>query len=633
MEKIGKMENQLYILSLEDSTADFELICEKVESAGYKLDITRVDTEADFTQLVRSNRYDIILADFNLPSFDAFKALTICNEYCPEIPFICVSGSIGEIMAIELLKQGAVDYVLKDRIERLPFAIKRALAQAKEIAENERIRKSLEQSEEKYRTIFENVQDVFYQTNIAGTILEISPSIHFFSDYYREDLIGKSVTVLYANSRDRSGLLKKIRRKGEISDFEVQLKTRTGQIKYASINAKLIYNPIGEPDHIDGAIRDITARKLAEEATRESEAELNKAQEIGKMGSWIFNVQNFQYKWSRNMLQMLGFSLGKKDITYEQFLDKVHPEDLYLFDWALQQLRDTKQEVRFNFRYIRADGEIMWFQDNIMPVFRNGTLIELHGVNLDITEQKRVEQELIKAKENAEASDRLKTSFLNNISHEIRTPLNGILGFGQILANENLTQAEKEEYLNILNVSGERLINTVTSFIDISMISSHNQEVKKESVNIESLVKSVTKSFRDLCASKDLELLILLPEAEYNQRIFTDEVLLSKILHHLIDNAVKFTSSGSIVIGCVKLNNEFLFSVKDTGVGISEEHQKNIFKNFAQEEISNSRGYEGCGLGLSIASGLIELLEGSIWMESEKGKGSTFYFTIPDKQS
>ena len=241
--------------------------------------------------------------------------------------------------------------------------------------------------------------------------------------------------------------------------------------------------------------------------------------------------------------------------------------------------------------------------------------------------------ELNSAREKAEASERLKTSFINNISHEIRTPLNGILGFGQILTDPDLVEEEKAEYLHILNESSERLINTVTSFMEISIISSGNQEVNKSEFKPEFVLNDLVGHFQGICDRKNLNLSINLPSAIRNQKIYTDKELLYKILRHLFDNAIKFNAEGgSIELGVDIKDREFLFFVKDTGKGISAEGKQTIFKNFMQEDNSYTRGYEGCGLGLSIATGLIELLGGTIWVDSEKGKGSKFSFTIPIPQ-
>ena len=237
--------------------------------------------------------------------------------------------------------------------------------------------------------------------------------------------------------------------------------------------------------------------------------------------------------------------------------------------------------------------------------------------------------ELNLAKDKAEASDRLKTAFINNISHEIRTPLNGILGFGQILADHELEEEEKNRYLFILNESSERLINTVTNFLEISLITSGNQEFEKRDFLPETIISDVAKHFQPACNNKNLKLIIEQSVNLQDSLIHTDRELLFKIFRHLMDNALKFTTSGSIIIGCKRKGNDFVFSVQDTGKGISKEGMSLIFNSFSQEDNSYTRGYEGCGLGLSISRGLVELLGGTIWVESMVDVGSTFFFTIP----
>jgi CheY-like chemotaxis protein len=237
--------------------------------------------------------------------------------------------------------------------------------------------------------------------------------------------------------------------------------------------------------------------------------------------------------------------------------------------------------------------------------------------------------ELLAAKEKAEASDRLKSSFINNISHEIRTPLNGILGFGQILSEEDLEESEKEIYLQMLNSSSSRLIDTVTNFLDIAMLTSGNQKVYKKEFNPSEVLHNVVQKYKDQCHEKSVSLTVQEPSDNIGIKIYTDVELFSKIVHQLIDNAVKFTSNGSILIGYEMISDEIKFFVKDTGIGISEENKMHIFENFIQEDSNTTRGYEGSGLGLPIASKFIHLLDGKIWLESEKNIGSTFHFSIP----
>ena len=237
--------------------------------------------------------------------------------------------------------------------------------------------------------------------------------------------------------------------------------------------------------------------------------------------------------------------------------------------------------------------------------------------------------ELNIAKNKAEASDRLKSAFINNISHEIRTPLNGILGFGQILTDTDLTSDEKEEYLVMLNASSDRLISTVTNFIDISLLKSKTQEVNKRDFELEPSINMAAQIFLKACQLKNLDISVEIPKEGESLIVNTDKELLEKALFHLVGNAVKFTEHGFIKIGFEIKNGEIAFYVTDSGKGIAPEFHGQVFNSFTQEDTFMTRGYEGSGLGLSIASGIVELLGGKVDLHSIKGKGSTFFFSLP----
>ena len=249
------------------------------------------------------------------------------------------------------------------------------------------------------------------------------------------------------------------------------------------------------------------------------------------------------------------------------------------------------------------------------------------AVKEDITERKKLTSDLIEAKVRAEASDKLKTAFLNNISHEVRTPLNGILGFSEFVLQPYLPPEEKESYLEILNESSERLVNTITNYMDISLIVSGNMLLKLKPVDLPLVLDKVYQKFLPKCKTKNLELIKQFPHIT-KFHLISDDVLLEKAISHLLDNAIKFTKKGSITFGLNYADAEFEFFVKDTGAGIALEAQSAVFRIFMQGDVANTRGYEGSGLGLSIAKGLVELMGGRIRMESEKGKGSAFYITL-----
>jgi len=244
-------------------------------------------------------------------------------------------------------------------------------------------------------------------------------------------------------------------------------------------------------------------------------------------------------------------------------------------------------------------------------------------------ELQSINSELRFAKEQAESSDRLKTAFMNNISHEIRTPLNGILGFGQLMTDPGLSEAERKNYFSILKSSSNRLINTVTDFMDVSLITSGNQEIRNGLFPLNEMMVELYHKNLPACQAVNLSLTIQLPSSAGDVNISSDRELLTKVLSHLLNNAIKFTKKGSVIFGFEIKETELEFFVKDTGVGIDHEGQATIFKKFTQVDVSNTSGYDGSGLGLSIAKGFVELLGGRIWVESHPGEGSLFRFTLP----
>lgn len=252
----------------------------------------------------------------------------------------------------------------------------------------------------------------------------------------------------------------------------------------------------------------------------------------------------------------------------------------------------------------------------------------------DLTAQKQFETELIKAKEKAEESDRLKSSFLSNMSHEIRTPLNTIVGLANLMAENELTQKEKKEYAALINQSSNQLLNLISDIIDIAKIESGQLTLNKNNVYI----NSVMEKLYDIFSSKlkrinksRISLDYIRTIKNEDACIYTDETRLTQILTNLLDNAVKFTREGAIEFGCeldIKAN-ELVFFVKDTGSGIAPEKQKIIFERFRQADDSFTRTHNGNGLGLAICKNLTDIMGGRIWLASEPGAGSCFSFTLP----
>jgi PAS domain S-box-containing protein len=283
---------------------------------------------------------------------------------------------------------------------------------------------------------------------------------------------------------------------------------------------------------------------------------------------------------------------------------------------------------RFDWIHCRPNGEV-FYADVLLSAFDYGGERVLQATVRDITERKYTELELIKAKEKAEESDRLKSAFLTNMSHEIRTPMNGILGFTELLKEPHLTVEEQQDFIQTIQISGARMLNTINSIVDISKIESGLIGVDIKETNLNEKIEFIYKFFKQEVGKKGLQFFFKYGLTAEEANINTDNEKVYGILTNLVRNAIKFTYEGSIEFGYEKKGKYLEFFVKDTGVGIPQNQHELIFERFRQGSENHNRGYEGSGLGLSISKSYVEMLGGRIWVESEEGKGSTFYFTIP----
>jgi len=293
----------------------------------------------------------------------------------------------------------------------------------------------------------------------------------------------------------------------------------------------------------------------------------------------------------------------------------------------MQDLLKTKHIV-FETEYITKDGRTIPVEVSTNTEQKNGKFI-FHSISRDISERKKAEMELIKSKELAVQSNRLKTAFLANMSHEIRTPMNGILGFAGLLKEPNLTGEDQQSYINLIEKSGARMLSLINDLINISKVESGLMELSFAFTNLNDKIDFLYRFFKAEAEQKGLELIIVSKIDPEESIISTDQDKLFSILSNLIKNALKFTKTGSIRFGCELKGDNYKFFIRDTGIGIAKEKQKIIFDSFMQADSSLSRGFEGAGLGLSISKAYVEILGGEIWLESEVGVGSCFCFTLP----
>ncbi|MFW6020147.1 MAG: ATP-binding protein [Bacteroidales bacterium] len=268
----------------------------------------------------------------------------------------------------------------------------------------------------------------------------------------------------------------------------------------------------------------------------------------------------------------------------------------------------------------------------IFPIFlSNGQLEHIVIMHENITERTKAKEELIIAKEKAEESDRLKSSFLANLSHEIRTPMNGIFGFAELLREKGIDEQEKEEYINVIKDSGKRMMTIIDDLVSISRIESGQMQIANEKVNINELLDDLYKFYEHEWKQEAIDFQLNIKDAKQPLYINSDKEKLYEVISNLLKNAFRFTEKGKIEFGyqLKKEKNQIQFYVKDTGRGISPEQHYAIFKRFVQADTSLSKDHEGAGLGLPIAKAYVEIMGGKMWVKSEKGKGSAFYFSIP----
>ncbi len=274
----------------------------------------------------------------------------------------------------------------------------------------------------------------------------------------------------------------------------------------------------------------------------------------------------------------------------------------------------------------------LWIRALIFPlndsIGRPERFVIMHE---NISGRKIAEQELIKAKEQAEESDRLKSAFLANMSHEIRTPMNGILGFSELLKEPGLTGDQQQQYIRIIEKSGARMLSIINDIVDISKIEAGLMNIHIQETDINEKIDFIYSFFKLQVEEKGMQLLCKKSLPAKEAMVRTDNEKFYSILTNLVKNAIKFSEEGTIEFGYERKGNDIEFFVKDTGIGIPKERQEAIFERFIQADISDKMARQGAGLGLSISKAYVEMLGGRIWVESEEGIGTTFYFTLPYK--
>ena len=307
------------------------------------------------------------------------------------------------------------------------------------------------------------------------------------------------------------------------------------------------------------------------------------------------------------------------------------PKELKPF-WKPRYDRVLANEQFFVEDEVPSGDDTIYIQVTFNPIVSDGRVIGGSCFGSNITLRKKAEKELYRAKEKAEESDRLKSAFLANMSHEIRTPMNGILGFADLLSTPGLDTQKHNKYVDIIKRSGSRMLNIISDIIDISKIESGQMSVQITDFNVNEILDQIYKILRLDAMEKELDLTCIEGLTGNAGVILSDKDKIYSILSNLVKNAIKYTDKGTVEFGYVlkEQNKDQIleFYVKDTGIGIPENRQEAIFERFVQADIEDTQARQGAGLGLAISKSLVEILGGDMWLISEEGKGSEFYFSI-----
>lgn len=485
------------------------------------------------------------------------------------------------------------------------------------------------QSEENFRYMFaNNPQPMWIHDVETLSFLEVNDATINLYGYSRDEFQSKTIKDIRP-IEDFPALLKIIEETAQTHDLAREWRhiKKNGDLIFVEITSHpLVFNG-RKARHV--LVNDITQRKRIDLELKHSLALTEATLESIHNGILVVSDQGKVIKTNARFGEM--WCIPKNIIAIG--------DDKTLMSCVLEQLVDPdgfiatvselyeKPEVSTMDLVFFKDGRI--FERITNPLYLEGIPKGRVWSFLDITKRKQAEADLVLAKVKAQESDRLKSAFLANMSHEIRTPLNGILGFVELLKEPNLSGEDQQDYIRIIKQSSNRMLTIMNDIIEISKIESGSIGISITETNINEQIEAFYTQFKTEAKQKGLMFSFSNELSAEDANIRTDVNKLNTILKNLLKNALKFTNTGTVDFGYVKRNNHLEFYVNDTGAGVSHEQKEFIFERFRQGSDLLTRNFEGTGLGLSISKAFVGMLGGTIWVESELGKGSTFYFTIP----
>ncbi|MCE3233935.1 MAG: hypothetical protein K0Q50_115 [Vampirovibrio sp.] len=513
------------------------------------------------------------------------------------------------------------------------------VSQMQDITERKRVEQALRDSEENFRRAFDDASTGMAIMSLDGYFLKVNSKLSRITGYTSQELLLKnfqSITYLEDFETDFQFWQKMMTGKLQTCEYEKRYIHKQGYLAWILLTGSSVRDEHGNLMYFVMQMQDITERKRVEQALRDSEERFRSAFDHASIGMALVSPEGRWLKVNRIVTKITGYS--EEELLAMDFQTITHPDDLpidlSLFERMLQREIETYQMEK---RYIHKHGNSVWIQLNVSPVYTlDGQIAYFIAQLQDITDRKTAEEQLRKAKEEAEAAASAKSEFLATMSHEIRTPMNAVLGMAALLEATPLTE-EQRDLLHTIKSGGNTLLGIINDILDYSKIESGKMELDYQPLELKSFIEESFALFRQEANGQGLYL-----SYEINENapavILADSVRLRQIMVNLLGNAVKFTESGSVQVsvsskdkpdenGLFKLD----FQVRDTGCGIPSNKLQDIFDSFTQLAPATSRKYGGTGLGLAICNRLVQLMGGFIWVESEVGKGSVFHFSIQSR--